>query len=191
MEETDESIIEQYLQGNFSVFKILVEKYTPLLYSYVRRIGGGAYTEDIVQESFINAWKQINHFDTTKASFKTWLFRITRNKTIDILRKKQHYVFSDLDTNTEEDDIVFEQNIPDTQDLPDVIFQQHTDIEILKSTIDELPEQYKTVLVLHYENDMTFEAIGLILAKPPNTVKSWHRRAIMALREKLHQKISE
>ena len=54
MEETDESIIEQYLQGDFSVFKILVEKYTPLLYNYVRRIGGGSYTEDIVQESFIN-----------------------------------------------------------------------------------------------------------------------------------------
>ena len=45
--------------------------------------------------------------------------------------------------------------------------------------------------VMWGENDMTFEAIGLILAKPPNTVKSWHRRAIMALREKLHQKISE
>ena len=191
MEETDESIIEQYLQGDFSVFKILVEKYTPLLYNYVRRIGGGSYTEDIVQESFINAWKQIKHFDSTKASFKTWLFRITRNKTIDILRKKQHCTFSDLDTSTTEDDNIFEQNIPDTENLPDVVFQQNTDIAILKNTIEELPEQYKTVLTLHYENDMTFEAIGIVLDTPPNTVKSWHRRAIMALRKKLHQKISE
>ena len=191
MEETDESIIEQYLQGDFSVFKILVEKYTPLLYNYVRRIGGGSYTEDIVQESFINAWKQIKHFDSTKASFKTWLFRITRNKTIDILRKKQHYTFSDLDTSTTEDDNIFEQNIPDTENLPDVIFQQNTDIAILKNTIEELPEQYKTVLTLHYENDMTFEDIGIVLDTPPNTIKSWHRRAIMALRKKLHQKISE
>jgi RNA polymerase sigma factor (sigma-70 family) len=49
--------------------------------------------------------------------------------------------------------------------------------------LETLPLSYREVLVLHYQEEMTFEEIGDVLDKNPNTVKSHHRRAIMELRK--------
>ena len=51
--------------------------------------------------------------------------------------------------------------------------------------INKLPENYKIVLMLHYQEEMTFDEVGKVLNKPPNTVKSYHQRAIKKLREML------
>ena len=189
MPESDEVLIEYYLEGTTSALKTLIERYTDMLYNYVKRIGGGEMAEDIVQDIFITVWKQLSHFDKTKASFKTWLFRIARNKTIDTLRKKRSIVFSDMAIDAETDSL--EESIADTAPLPDILIQRTLDTQLLQGVLDTLPENYKTVIVLHYENGMTFEEIGISMKTPANTVKSWHRRAILTLRARLHQTLSE
>ena len=77
-------------------------------------------------------------------------------------------------------------NIPDENLLPDEVLQKLEDAELLNKTLEKLRPDYREVLVLYYQEEMTFEEIGGILSKPTNTVKSQHRRAIIELRELLH-----
>lgn len=180
---TDEEIINLYREGSKEVFKGLIDKYTSPLYNFTARLVGPGNATDLVQETFIKAWKNISHFDSKKASFKTWLFVIAKNNTTDFLRKKKIINFSALRYN--EEDTSFAETIPDENLLPDEALQKLQDALLLNKLLDKLPFEYKTVLVLHYQEEMTFAEIGKILAKPLNTVKSYHQRAILKLREML------
>ena len=98
---TDIELLEAYLDGDEQAFKILINRYTPLLYNFVARLAGRESAPDIVQEIFIKVWKNIRKFDIEKASFKTWVFTIAKNTATDFLRKKKDLHFSDLDIDDE------------------------------------------------------------------------------------------
>ena len=132
-----------------------------------------------MQDIFIKTWKNIKRYDSKKASFKTWIFTIARNSVTDFWRKKKNILFTEIEES-------FSENIPDENLLPDEVLQKLEDAELLNKTLEKLRPDYREVLVLYYQEEMTFEEIGGILSKPTNTVKSQHRRAIIELRELLH-----
>lgn len=181
MENKDEEIIKKYLEGNQGSFKILVEKYTPSIYNFSVRFVGSDYAKDIVQDVFVKVWKNIKKFDDGRANFKTWIFTITRNTITDYLRKKKMILFSSLDFEEES----FESNIKDEVILPDEALSKLEDKELLNQLLDEMPANYKEVLILYYQEEMTFDEIGKLLGKPLNTVKSYHYRALILLRKML------
>jgi RNA polymerase sigma-70 factor, ECF subfamily len=178
-EYSDEEIISQWKDGNQEAFKELIERYTSSLYNFIIRFVGQENTPDLVQEIFIKIWKKISSFDISKASFKTWIFTVAKNTIVDFLRKKKSIPFSDFENENKD----FSENIKSEEILPDETLQKIQDSELLNKLLDKLPENYKTVLILHYQEEMTFDEIGKILEKPLNTVKSYHQRAIMNLRK--------
>ena len=180
MKNSDEYLIEAYLGGKTEDFKLLIDRYATNLYNFSIRFVGSDNVDDIVQETFIKVWKNIKKFDSSKAHFKTWLFTIARNTVTDYLRKRKLIVFSDMDSGDEE---IFSDTIKDDAVLPDEALQRIQDKESLDKLLSNLSLNYKTVLILYYQEDMTFVEIGKILGKPLNTVKSQHRRALEALRE--------
>ena len=187
---TDEEIIILYKEGNKEIFKELVDKYTSPLFNFTARLTDKNNAPDIIQDVFIKIWKKLDSFDTSKSSFKTWIFTITKNTIIDFWRKnkipggeKKIFSFSDLEKNN--NDYSFEMSIIDTEALPDAALIKLEDKKILNNLIDKLPENYKTVLILHYQEEMTFSEIGSILDKPLNTIKSHHQRAILKIKEML------
>jgi len=184
-ESTDEEIIARYKEGDQEAFKDLINKYISPLYNFTARITNRNDASDIVQETFIKVWKSLNRFDVKKASFKTWIFTIGRNTATDFLRKKRNLLFSDVEKDTDEDINSFAENIPDEQILPDVALEKLQDKEFLNEVLNELKPNYREVLILHYQEEMTFDEIGKILNKPLNTVKSQYRRAMEQLRELL------
>jgi len=189
MEEmTDEEIIILYKNGDKEVFKDLINRYTSSLYNFTVRLTDKENAPDIVQDVFIKIWKNIDAFDVSRSSFKTWLFTVAKNTIIDFWRKsknslgeKKFLSFSDLEMNNT--DYSFSENIKDDTLLPNEILEKFEDSKVLNSFIDKLSENYKTVLILHYQEEMTFDEIGKVLNKPLNTVKSYHRRAIIELRK--------
>ena len=185
--ESDEQIVALYKEGNKEVFKVLIDRYTSLLYNFTARLTDKNNANDIVQETFIKVWKNLHKFDGAKASFKTWIFTIAKNTTTDFLRKKKSLLFSDLEKNEDERDFEssnsFSENITDKELLPDEALQKIQDSDFLNKTLEKISLNHRTILILHYQEDMTFDQIGKILKKPLNTVKSQHRRAIIELRK--------
>lgn len=181
--KTDEEIITSYKEGNLEVFKTIIEKYSSAIYNFSARLVGKDMATDITQEIFIKAWKKLDKFDTKKSSFKTWIFVIAKNTTTDYLRKKRHVNFSEIENN--EDEATFSERIPDEKMLPDEALQKIQDKELLNALLEKLTPEDKTILVLHYQEEMTFKEISVILTKPENTIKSYHRRAIIKLRKML------
>lgn len=183
MPDLDENLIREYLEGNQGSLKILIDKHTPSIYNFSVRFVGRVYANDITQDVFIKVWRNLKSFDSDKSQFKTWLFVIARNTITDYLRKKKMILFSSLDREEEN----FADNIKDEAILPDEVYQKLQDKEMLNKVLDELPDNYKIVLTLYYQEDMTFKEIGEVLNKPLNTVKSYHHRALIMLRNILHQ----
>jgi RNA polymerase sigma-70 factor (ECF subfamily) len=183
---SDEEIILLYKNGDGEAFKTLLNRYASPLYNFVARMTNRNDARDIVQESFIKAWRNIGRFNPTKASFKTWIFTIAKNTTTDFLRKKKSVLFADLAQSARQDladENSFAENIPAEDLLPDEALQKLQDSEFLNKILEKLRPDYREVLVLHYQEEMTFEEIGKVLGKSLNTVKSQHRRAILELRK--------
>ncbi len=190
--ESDEEIIVWYKNGDEEAFKVLINRYTTPLYNFTARLTNKNDASDLVQEIFIKAWKNIGRFNPTKASFKTWIFTIARNTTTDFFRKsgsasgeKKSINFSEIDNKNDEDINSFAENIPDENLLPEEALKKLEDSAFLNKILAKLRPDYQEVLILHYQEEMTFEEIGRILNKPLNTVKSIHRRAIIEMRRML------
>lgn len=179
MERDDETLIKEYLGGDQDSLKTLIDKYAPSIYNFSIQFVGRDNAEDITQDVFLKVWKNLRNFNIEKASFKTWIFTISRNTITDYLRKKKMINFSELDNEEES----FESSIEDSEVLPDESFAKLQDKEFLNIILEKIPSHYREVLVLYYQEEMTFKEIGELLGKPLNTVKSYHHRALVLLRE--------
>ena len=179
MNKNDEDLILDYLSGKDFALKTLVDKYTPVIFNFVTRFVGISESSDITQDIFIKVWKNIKKFDSKKSSFKTWIFTIARNTIFDYLRKRKSIVFSEL--NQDEKDFI--EGLESVDDWPSEYVQRIQDKDFLEKILSKLGADYREVLVLHYQEEMTFTEIAQILNKSINTVKSHHRRALIKLRK--------
>ena len=179
--ESDEYLINAYREGDEGVFTELVERHLKSTYSFAVRLTGNENdAEDIVQESFLKAWKHLKKFDPQKARFKTWLMQIVRNTAIDSLRKKRIVPLSTFDIEGEN---VLSDTLPDDAPLPDEIAAYAGDVAALESALQQLSPPYREILLLYNGNDFSFDEAASILKIPTNTAKSRHRRAIQTLRD--------
>jgi RNA polymerase sigma-70 factor (ECF subfamily) len=161
-------------------FDELVPRYAGPIYNFVFRLTGNRQTaEDLTQETFIKVWKSLKKYDPSQ-NFRAWIFTIARNTCTDYLRKKKSVPFSALSAD---EDLPFEETLADSEPLPEKSLERIEDSELLEQFLAELPPDYRIVLVLHYQEEMTFDEIGKVLNKPLNTVKSHHRRALEMLRK--------
>ncbi len=181
MEKSDQQLVADYLDKGEGTLTEIINRYLKPVYSFAYRLTGNAQdAEDISQEAFLKMWKNLKKYKPEE-SFKTWLFTIARNTAFDLLRKKKSFVFSDL--STEDEDTVFEESLESPEPSPEEIFSKLENEESLNNMLNQLPHRYKEVVLLHDLNELTFDEIGKILGKPLNTVKSWHRRALLELKK--------
>ena len=85
MQVTDAAAVEQVLAGDQEAFRILVQRYSRSLYHVVYRMTGNPQdTEELVQETFLRAYKALDRFEL-RSNFYTWVYRIAVNRTLDFL----------------------------------------------------------------------------------------------------------
>ena len=183
---TDEELAELCKTGDDTAFEELMRRYLKPIYAFTRQ-----YTrlpeeaEDIAQDTFFKAWKYIKQFKSEK-KFKPWLYTIARNTALDHIKKKKAVVFSALDDT--ENDLAFEDTLSDPEPLAPELFARAELAQELNEAMSVLHPDHRAVLIMHYHEDMTFEEIAETIDVPMNTVKSWHRRALVKVRKGLHQK---
>jgi RNA polymerase sigma-70 factor (ECF subfamily) len=180
MKKSDDNLISDYLEGDERALSILVDRYLGDVYRFAFSLTNNAQAaEDIAQESFIKAWKNIRRFIPGN-SFRTWLFAIARNTAIDWLRQKKEIALSSFEDERGVNLLV--ETLADTQPLPSELIARAEDAAYVRALLSELNPEYREVLELRYSGNLTFAEIGEIVKRPLHTVKSQHRRALAALR---------
>jgi RNA polymerase sigma-70 factor (ECF subfamily) len=180
---TDETLARMSADGDTLAFQELTRRYLKHAFNFVRQyVREQEGAEDITQDAFLKAWKHISRFKPGY-SFKPWLFTIARNTALDYIKKKKSIAFSSIEGD--EDEGSFAETIPDAGPLPNEIYADKELGSMLDEAMKILPPEHRAVVVMHYREDMTFEEIAKIIKKPMNTVKSWHRRSLLKIRDKL------
>src|ERR1700736_6239146 len=92
MEETDAAALARAMTGDKDGFRLLVERHSRSVFRLAYNVtGNGLDAEDVVQETFLRAYKQLQHFES-RASFGTWRYRIAANYSLDLIRsRKRHH----------------------------------------------------------------------------------------------------
>lgn len=180
MEIDDRKIIESFLDGDEEAFSWLVKKYARPVFNFVYQfVGNFQNAEDITQEAFVKAWKNIKIFNRKK-SFKTWLYIIAKNTTYDYLKKKKTIPFSNFQDEEGNNRL---ENISDDSILPEDFESRKNFGKELQNKLGNLPEIYRSIIILHYKEDFSLRETSLILGEPYNTIKSRYRRALEKLKE--------
>lgn len=184
----DTPLIAKALAGDEDAYAKIMERYNGqlyhLMYKMVRR---REEAEDLVQEAFIKAFRALASFNDEFA-FSTWLYKIAVNNCIDHLRKKRLQVYS-YDKPIAAKDGELQREYPDKEETPDKELLSSEKSQIITAAIYELPEKYKTAIVLRHREELSYEEIATKLNLPLGTVKARIFRAREMLKRKLKGKI--
>ena len=179
---TDEQLVKRYLKGDEASLEALIKRYLPLIFGFARQyVGSEDKASDIAQETFVKVWKHLKKFDQ-KRSFKSWIYTIAKNTALDWLKRKEEIPFSQFDSEDEDN---FISTIQDTAPLPTQLIDAKEGIAGVNRLIEKLPNDYREVVSLRHEKELTFEEIARRVKAPLNTVKSRYRRALISLRKQV------
>lgn len=182
MDQNDNRLIENYLSGDEESFRKLVSIYLKPVYNFIFQFTRDTTClDDLTQETFIKAWKNIRKFDREK-KFKTWLFTIAKNTAYDWLKKKKTVPFS-MFTDSEGYNKL--EDISEDAVLPDELLKKADSAKDLEKIIKKIPDHYRIILTMRYKDDFSLQEISKILKIPYNTVKSQHQRGLKILKTKL------
>lgn len=167
--------IEKVKNGDCDAFAPLIERYKLLVYRLIyRMVGNRDDTEDLVQEVFIKAYRNMHRFKNGMP-FYPWLARIATNHTINFLKREPRNRIDPLET--------VEGSLVGNRDDPVDMTRLKTLKERITEAMNRLPCDYRTVLVLRVEQELSYAEIGKTLRIPPGTVMSRLARARQRLRE--------
>ncbi|KKB36575.1 RNA polymerase sigma factor SigW [Bacillus thermotolerans] len=176
--------IKQVLKGDQNAFGEIVELYKDKVYQICYRMLWNQHeAEDAAQETFIKAFINIHTYDTTK-KFTTWLYRIATNLCIDRIRKKKPDYHLDAEVAGTEGLNMYSQ-LASSEKLPEEALESLEMQETVQAAIYQLPEKYRSVIVLKYIEELSLQEIAEILELPLGTVKTRMHRGREALRKHL------
>jgi len=171
----DINVIKEIRNGKKNEFAWIVKKYEDRLYSFVlRMVRNEEDALDLTQESFIKAFSSVDKFDE-RYSFKNWLFTIASHHTIDFLRKKGKISESQL--------VDKDIGKPFISHIDRIIADERT--KKLEHEIEQLPENYRMVILLKYKEEMKIEDVAKIMEIPVGTIKVWLHRARAQLKKRM------
>jgi len=174
---TDEELAKLATE-QIDLFGCLFERYQKKLLRYILRISSfnGEEAEEVLQESFIKAWTNINEFDDSY-KFSSWIYRIVHNTTISQWKKSKSF---GKDRKAHVESAVLE-NHPSHTNLENEAEKRLDEIK-MRLLLDKLPEKYKEVLILQFLEEKSYEEITDILQKPMGTIATRISRAKKAFR---------
>jgi RNA polymerase sigma-70 factor (ECF subfamily) len=183
----DDTLVKDAIGGDENAYKKLVDKYERALYFHIlKMIKDREQVEDLVQETFVKAFDNLNTYSTNYA-FSTWLYRIATNHTIDYLRKKKLKTLS-IDEPMKTKDGEMEMQLPDESAGTDRNIIRKQRQKIVQKAIKELPKKYRLVIEMRHMEEKSYQEIADVLDLPLGTVKAHIFRARELLYKALKDK---
>ena len=176
----DANLVEQTLGGDQQAFQQLVERYQGRLFAVARHYTRSAVEiEDIVQETFLKAYRRLDTFDH-RSSFYTWIYRIATNTVLDVLKRRGRSPVQAV----EDPELVGEASPRDCPP-PTAGLEAQELGEITHRVLGELPEIFRTVLVMREFDQLAYQEIADTLEISIGTVESRLFRARAKFKDKL------
>lgn len=177
---SDEMLATQALNGELSAFEELVNRYKNSVFSIIYRMLGQYHeAEDVSQEVFITVYQKLYQFDTNK-KFAPWIHKIAVNTAISYLRKNRKVVTLNFDeTYIQNNDYFPSLHIVD----PELTIERKELREDIEEAIKELSENYKIVIILRYQLELSNQEIADTLGISKENVEVRVHRARKALRK--------
>src|SRR5882724_10616556 len=169
------------------------EREQPRLRSFIRkRVADSRDAEDILQEVFtelVEAYRMFQTIDQAGA----WLFRVARNRIVDLFRKKKPVPLSDLapQLNDEGEEMSVEDLLPSPDAGPEAAFARLMLVEELEEALDELPGEQREAVVAHEIGGISFKELAERTGVGVNTLLTRKRLAVLYLRERLKDMYDE
>ena len=175
----DEELVGRVAQGDDRALSELYDRYSrPVYATGVRLLGDAHLAEELVQDAFTNVWRRALSFDSSRASFATWLYRITRNRAVDLNRRRQVRPLS-----------VGEEPLRNESGGPGP--EASVDGWDVARALSRIPEEHREVLTLAYFDGLSQREISQRTGIPLGTIKSRTTAALKRLRRSLEDPTAE
>jgi RNA polymerase sigma-70 factor (ECF subfamily) len=175
----DATLLSRLLQRDVSAFEQLYDRHSRLVYGLVLRILQQASTsEEVVQDVFLQLWRNADQYDSSRGPFVPWLCTMARNRALDQLRLK-----SERQRRREDQP----EELPSVVVAPDYekAFDEKRRAERVRVLMASLTPQQKKAIELAYFEGLSHSEIAARLKEPLGTVKSWIRNGLLRLKEGL------
>jgi RNA polymerase sigma-70 factor (ECF subfamily) len=145
-------------------------------------LGNEQDAQDVVQEAYLRAFKSFSGFHGSNG--RAWLLTIVRNTSYTLFKKNRAVDF----TTTFDEEI----HAPGYDSVsPATILEQGEDAELIREAMDELPAEFREILVLRHQEDLSYKEIADVAQIPPGTVMSRLARARAKLKERLAARVGK
>jgi RNA polymerase sigma-70 factor, ECF subfamily len=174
----EQDLIRRARTGDESAFEQLVVAFTPDLYRVIRRmVADKKETEGIVQEAFWRTWQNLSRYKTDRRFFP-YLVTIATNLARDIWRKERNVLPDEYEALAENS-----SGLPS----PENKLEEAELLQSLSTAVQHLPFQYRAVIALRYDAELSYEEIASALELPINTVRTYLHRAKSVLHDNLKE----
>jgi RNA polymerase sigma-70 factor, ECF subfamily len=176
---SDAALVQQLLLRDVRAFEQLYDRHSRIVYGLVLRIlQQGSTAEEVVQDVFLQLWRNASQYQASRGPFVPWLLTLARNRALDTLRLKSERQRRRED-QTEE--------LPQIAQVPQ--YEQALDekrrAEVVRSLMSSLSAPQKKAIELAYFEGLSHTEIAEVLHEPLGTVKSWIRNGLIRLKEGL------
>jgi len=182
MPESDTLAVARARDGDSQAFRELVDRHSRTVFRLAHRMTGNEHdAEDVVQETFLRAFRQLDRFEA-RANFGTWLYRIAVNCSIDLMRKRR-------ETTTDEPDEMERMATtapgrPVAPDLDRLVFSAEIRQRVA-GALGGLSQMERAAFVLRHFEGQSIEEIGRALGLRTNATKHSIFRAVRKMRAAL------
>lgn len=191
---TDETLLQDYLDGEAAGFELLVRRHAQELHQFILRFTGDSVAaEDVVQEAFLQVHNSAREFDPTRR-FKPWLFTIAANKARDYLRKvsrRREVPFDAHVGNEGESGQRFIDLLSGKDVLPDENLVLDEKRRFARGIMETMPTKLSEVLILAYYHRFPYREIAEIVGIPLGTVKSRLHAAVVHFGLRYREAVAE
>ena len=191
MDLTDGALIGNYLKTkDLNFYKTLIRRYQNRIYSAAYRLLGNAEeAEEVVQDTFVKVHQNLDKF-RHQASFSSWVFKITHNLCMDIMRTKQRrnalQMISFDPQSSEDDSRAFKvSELPDEMPNPAQQLDSEEQGQVIAASMTKLPDNQRTVLMLHDIEGFSYQEIADLTGASIGTVRSRLHYGRIKLKEML------
>lgn len=171
---SDNELVKIICEKDSELYGEIIKRYEGKLFAYLYKlINSREEAQDILQDVFIKAYKNLRSYDT-KRKFSSWIYRVAHNEAVNFIKRKSLKKFIPWESVTTSKDKL---EISNFENEAEKNWARKETKKEMDEALNKLPFKYKQVIDLRYYKEKSYEEIGRILKKPVNTVGTLISRA--------------